>query len=175
MPDPNVSTFTAQFLGGARPNRFDAMISYPMGGDTQKFSFMCKALAIPSSKIEKVEVPYQSRNIPVAGDRTIDDLSLTIINDKDFVVRKDFETWMNKIYSHLTNVAEGGWHVPSSYYGTLTLTQWDREYSQSRVYNFFQIFPTEVSEITLGWGENNSIEEFTVTLAVTWWGADTTT
>ena len=38
---------------------------------------------------------------------------------------------------------------------------------------FQQMFPTDLSEITLDWGDNDSIQEFTVTFAYDFWTAAT--
>ena len=35
------------------------------------------------------------------------------------------------------------------------------------------MFPTDLSEITLDWGDNDSIQEFTVTFAYDYWTAST--
>ena len=36
-------------------------------------------------------------------------------------------------------------------------------------YTFVKFFPVSISEITLGWGENDAIEEFTVEFAYDYW------
>jgi hypothetical protein len=33
------------------------------------------------------------------------------------------------------------------------------------------MFPTDVSQIDVDWGSNDTIEEFTVTMAYQWWEA----
>ena len=38
-----------------------------------------------------------------------------------------------------------------------------------RTYEFVGVFPVDLSEITLDWGDNDTIEEFTVTFAYQYW------
>ena len=37
------------------------------------------------------------------------------------------------------------------------------------IYNFVNIFPVSMGEITLGWDANDAIEEFTVEFAYDYW------
>ena len=39
----------------------------------------------------------------------------------------------------------------------------------SAEYSFINMFPTDLSEITLDWGDNDTIEEYTVTFAYDYW------
>jgi hypothetical protein len=171
MPDPNITHFISQFEGGARANRFEVIMTFPgsVPNEMEKMSFSCKIASIPGSSVSKVEVPYMSRMIAVAGDRTVADWTLTIINDADFAVREAFEIWLDKINAHEGNKSASGWNVPTSYYGQATVSQFDREDRLIKSYFLKDIFPTDLQEISLDWGSNNTIEEFTVTLAVNWW------
>lgn len=176
MPDPNITNFISQFSGGARPNRYEVLLTFPGGvpNEMEKLSFTCKATSLPASIIGKVDVPYMSRQIAVAGDRTVDDWNITVINDVDFKVRRSFETWMNKINMHEGNKSDGGWNDPKRYYADAEITQFDREHNEIKKIKMRAIFPTNMSDITLGWGDNDTVEEFQVTFAVNWWETDTT-
>ena len=59
--------------------------------------FLCKAAAMPASNIAPIEVPFRGRILKVAGDRTFDTWTVTIINDTDIALRGAFERWMNLI------------------------------------------------------------------------------
>ena len=41
--------------------------------------------------------------------------------------------------------------------------------SVSAKYEFINIFPTDLSEITLDWGDNDTVEEYTVTFSYDYW------
>ena len=100
----NISAFKSRLAGGgARPNIFEvaiddfpAEIAAVWSTDANlDFRFMCKAAALPASNIAPIEVPFRGRILKVAGDRTFDSWTVTIINDEDFRVRHAFEAWMN--------------------------------------------------------------------------------
>jgi hypothetical protein len=46
---------------------------------------LCKSAALPASNIAPIDVPFRGRIFKVAGDRTFDTWTITIINDEDFV------------------------------------------------------------------------------------------
>jgi len=174
--------------GGARPNLFEASIpSFPSGisgagtlwNDTAKkdFRFLCKAAQLPASTVAEIPVPFRGRILKVAGDRTFEPWTVTIINDEDFNLRSAFEGWMNTIndLSHATGVTN-----PSSYMANAYIAQLGRgnarnstSHAQSnksqqvlRSYKFTGIFPTEVGAIDLSYDSTDTIEEFTVTFQV---------
>ena len=113
-----ISDFKSKLLGGAaRPNLFEVSIpTFPTAGsiawDDDTFSFLCKAAALPASNIAQIDVPFRGRILKIAGDRTFDTWTVTIINDEDFKLRTSFEQWMNQI-SKLDN--NTGATNPASY------------------------------------------------------------
>ena len=190
--------------GGARPNLFEVDITGWPGGENmgnfgndakEEFQFLCKAAALPSSNITPIEIPFRGRTLKVAGDRTFDTWTITIINDENFRLRTKFEQWMNGI-NKLTDGS--GATNPGSYMGNAVVHQLGRGANQGRqsttnsgggdgssgrdnisplrTYYFSDIFPTEVSEIGLSYDSTDTIEEFTVTFQVQYWiaGANST-
>ena len=177
---PRVADFVSNFRGGgARPNRYEVIMTFPQKVNSSyaptKLGFTCKATSIPGSTMEAVTVPYMGREVKVAGDRTWEDWTVTIINDVDFIVRDTFEKWMDRINGHESNIAIKGWQNPSNYYSTATVAQTDREGNIVKTYEVDQLFPTTIGSIELGYENNNSIEEFEVTFAFNWWKTRTTT
>ena len=189
--------------GGARPNLFEVnMVTWP-GSDRmgkfnasaqEEFQFLCKAAALPSSNITPIEVPFRGRTLKVAGDRTFDVWTITVINDENFRIRKKFEAWMNGI-SKLSDAS--GATNPTSYMGNAVVHQLGKGANKGkhsttnskggdgsagttgvkplRTYMFRDVFPTEVSEIALSYDNTDQIEEFTVTFQVQYWTAGTDT
>ena len=115
--------------GGARPNLFEVnMVSWPGTSSTgtfnasaqEEFQFLCKAAALPSSNITPIEIPFRGRTLKVAGDRTFDTWTITVINDENFRMRKKFEKWMNGISKLddgtgiLENKTDGGDNPPKN-------------------------------------------------------------
>lgn len=86
-----VDDFKAKLKGGgARPNLFKATINFPAyaQGDVEITSFMCKAAQLPSSVMGIIEVPFRGRQLKIAGDRTFETWSPTILNDTDSIEKK---------------------------------------------------------------------------------------
>lgn len=91
--------------GGARPNLFKTTLNFPAyaGGNVELTSFLCKSAQLPQSQMAPLLVPFRGREMKIAGDRTFEDWTVTIINDTDFDVRDAFERWMNGINAHQSN------------------------------------------------------------------------
>jgi|TARA_B100000029_G_scaffold491580_1_gene551898 hypothetical protein len=165
--------------GGARPNLFQVDLTDVPGTDidAEKMSILCKAAALPASNIAPIEVPFRGRIFKVAGDRTFDTWTVTIINDTDFSLRNSFETWMQVI----GQMADGSGETnPESYQRSAVVKQFTRQASAlgdvtgngldvAKQYRFHGIFPTNISQIDLSYDTGDTIEEFTVEFQVQYW------
>ena len=142
---------------------------------TRKASFTCTAASLPASNMGTAIVPYMGRQVKLAGDKTFDDWTITVVNDMDFSVRNTFERWIDQINGHVGNVAQPGWGNPTRYFANAEVIQMDREDRPAKNYFFEAIFPINLSDIQLGFDQNDVVETFTVTLAVNYWRSSTTT
>jgi len=159
--------------GGARPNLFRATLNFPAyaGGDVELTSFLCKAAQLPASVMGVIEVPFRGRTLKIAGDRTFDIWSPTIINDTDFSTRNAMARWMNGMNAHSANT---GLTDPIDYQADLFVEQLDKDGSVLKTYNFRGCFPTNLSAIELSYDTVGSLEEFQVEFQVQYWESDTT-
>lgn len=177
----NVSTFREKLAwDGARPNLFEVQIPRKNQWFNEvsdgELKFLCRAASIPGSTIGVVNVPYMGREIKLAGDRTFADWTITVINDENFAYRSAFEFWMEGINTHRGNLRTGSGGVNDYVIDTVTVNQLAKngpgtDPNVLRSYQFYGMFPIDISEITLDWGDNDSIEEFTVTFAYDYWAA----
>lgn len=160
--------------GGARPNLFKATINFPAyaGGDVELTSFLCEAAQLPGSTLGQIVVPFRGRQLKLAGDRTFDVWTPTIINDTDFNIRNAMERWMNGMNQHSAN---SGLTNVTDYEADLIVEQLDKDGSTLKTYNFRGCFPTNVSPIDLNYGSNDEIERFSVEFQVQYWESGTTT
>lgn len=160
----NINDIRAQLtFGGARPSLFQVIISNPINPVADlKLPFLCKAAQIPTSQLGLIEVPYFGRRIKMAGDRTFDAWTVTIINDEDFLVRNAMEEWNNSINLYQQNVTALGSGAPSLYKSQATVTQYGKAGETLRVYQFNGIFPQVISPIDLAWATQDEIEDFQV-------------
>jgi len=170
--------------GGARSNLFEVNITLPDGvfGELDvdaDMRFMIKAAEIPASNIGNIPVPFRGRVLPVAGDRTFDPWTVTIINDQKFNIRDAMEQWTN-----LINDLQfaGGDINPADYQTKAEVFQLGRNAKNAatdeigsrgipilRQYNFEGIYPNTVSSIPLDYGATDQIEEFQVTFNYLFW------
>ena len=116
-------------------------------------------------------VPFRGRQLQMAGDRTFEPWTVTIINDTDFGTRNAMERWMNGINGHQANT---GLVNPVDYQADLIVEQLDRDGQSIKTYNFRGCFPTLVSAIDVNYETNDQIEEFTVEFQIQYWESDTT-
>ena len=174
-----ISDFKSALIGGgARPNLFEVELTTLPGGitwDADTFRYMCKAASLPASTIANIDVPFRGRIFKVAGDRTIDVWSVTVINDEDFKLRNAFENWMELIAKLDNNL---GATQPEAYMTNAKVFQLGRGSTKSstgnsgdantvlKEYEMIDIFPTSVSAIDLSYDTGDTIEEFTVEFQV---------
>ena len=172
-PLRTISNFKSKLTGGgARANLFEVVLTFP---DTSKpdsdvldkARFMVKGANMPASNVAQIEVPFRGRVLKIAGDRTFDSWTVTVINDTDFAIRSAFERWMNTINRLSDNT---GLVNPADYQADAYVYQLDRDGSTLRSYRFFDTFPTQVGPIELSY-DAQGIQEFTVELQVQYWEA----
>ena len=160
--------------GGARSNLFEVELSFPSAVSVEglndilnKARFLVKTAALPASNIAPIEIPFRGRVLKIAGDRTFDTWSITVLNDTDFSIRSAFEKWMNFINKVSDNTGSTN---AEDYQADAYVYQLDRSGETLRKYHFFDVFPTQVAPIELSY-DSAGIQEFTVELQVQWWEA----
>ena len=161
--------------GGTRANLFEVQMSFPtylsVSDENETINdipFLVKAAEIPASNIGNIPVPFRGRILPIAGDRTFDPWTVTIINDTNFRLRDVMERWSDSINDLQT--AQGRTN-PEQYQTKASVIQLDRlgkkpgdTITELRTYDFTGIYPNVVSSIPLDHGATDTIEEFQVTL-----------
>ena len=188
--DRTIDRFKSRLSGGiARPNLFEVVLTFPedvvdpsVNDLETKARFLVKGANLPASTVTPITIPFRGRNLKIAGDRTFDVWTVTIINDTDFALRGSFERWMNSIAQVSTNAGNTD---PLDYQTDAIVHQLGRapvsggggaqesgvDQPILRSYQFHGIWPTNVSAIELSYDNTDAIEEFTVELQVQWWEA----
>ena len=168
-PLRKITDFKSKLIGGgARPNLFEVELAFPeeiaIDNDVkEKARFLVKAAALPASNITPIDVNFIGRILKIAGDRTFDTWTITVINDTDFAIRSAFEKWMNSI-NRLSDAT--GTNNPADYQEDAYVHQLDRDGSTLRTYRFYDVFPTQISQVDLSYETVDTIQEFTVELQV---------
>jgi hypothetical protein len=192
-----ISEFKSRLAkGGARPNLFLVRLNFPTTLSniadidqidsaselTGQAEFLVKTAQLPASTVGVIDVPFRGRMLKVAGDRTFEPWSVTVVNDGAFRLRKAFETWSRGVNALTENVSQLGYGSgdPISYCVDMTVFQLSRDNQTPsktpanmnslgedgmevvRAYKFFDAWPSSLSAIDLSYESNDQIEEFTV-------------
>ena len=196
IPQRTLSQFKQKLVGGgARPNLFEVQVDFPAGVDLgiqgdntatmrdtdvqDKFRFLCKAASLPASNVGNIDIPFRGRTFKIAGDRTFEAWTITVINDESFGHYKSFQAWAQNLAQYGDS---SGLVDPQSYMGQATVYQLGRSDASMQTnnspatdskilaqYKFVDIWPSTVSNIDLSYDSSDAIEEFTVDLQVQYW------
>ena len=174
---PNINEFKSRLSGGgARANQFKVTMTFPgyssVGGETSDLAFLCSATALPGQTVGQVAIPFRGRVLNIAGDRTFEPWTITVLNDTDFKLYRAFERWMNGINNHSTG---NGLSLPSDYMQDLVVNQLDINENVLKSYLIVGAFPSTVGAISLDVDSTDEIEEFPLTFQYQYWDSTTTT
>ena len=186
-----INSFKTRLVGGgARPNLFEVALAFPNAltttgasgnvGPTEESRFMVKAAELPASNVGDIPVNFRGRILHVAGDRTFDPWTVTVINNTDWSLRALMENWSNGMNDREFDTAIGN---PTDYQKTAKVFQLSRSTRKGNTkpakqmdiiarYQFFGIWPSQVSSIALDYGSTDTVEEFQVTFQVEFWTPD---
>jgi hypothetical protein len=168
----------------ARPNLFQVDLAFPTGiinnaGLIDLGKFTVRAANLPSSQIGVIEVPFRGRVLKIAGDRTFEPWTITVQNDSGFAMRNAFELWSSSIQSYNENFTQaaglGDADDATGYFADMVVHQLARDVKNGespkilKSYKFYNVFPSKIADSDLDFGNNDTIEEFTVELQVQYW------
>ena len=171
LPLRTISDFKSKLKGGgARPNLFEVELTFPSIVGVQDENevldnarFLVKAANLPASTIAPIDIPFRGRILKIAGDRTFETWTITVLNDVSFSIRSAFEKWMNTINKLDNGTGETD---PALYQVDAKVNQLNRDGGTLRRYIFKDVFPTNISAIDLSYETTDTIQEFTVEMQV---------
>jgi hypothetical protein len=165
MADSSINSFMTNFDGGARPNLYTFVMACPglaqLNPAFSQLQFFCRSTQLPSSILGEITVPYLGRQAKYPGDRTFEDFTITILNTQDMNLRRVFEFWHEQFNTFAGNAT--AYPNPRAIFGSAVVTQLDKAYRPTRAYQFFDMFPRDVSSVDLAYDNNDTVSEFTVT------------
>ena len=168
----------------ARPNLFQVDLAFPTviinnSSLINLGKFTVRAANLPSSQIGVIEVPFRGRVLKIAGDRTFEPWTITVMNDSGFVLRSAFELWASSIQAYNENFTSaatlGNENDSTGYFADMSVHQLAKDIKSGdkprvlKSYKFYNIFPSAIAAIDLDYGNNDAIEEFTVEMQVQYW------
>lgn len=180
MAFPRVSDFKNTLRdGGARPSLFQMVIKFPglarFAAEAERvFRFHCRVAEIPPAQLNPIVVKYAGREVKYAGQRVYPNLTVTVLNDERFTVRRALEDWVDTINTSDGNVSLYPRDATSSlsgigYGGVASIRQYSQVGASARGYSFIDLFPVNVGPIALDWNNDAQIEEYSVEFAYQNW------
>lgn len=182
-----IDTFKSNISGRGsysftRSNLFEISIEFPgkIGNSAataakQQMEFLGRAAAVPSYTQGTVEVPFRGRTLKIAGDRTYEPFTVTIMNTQDHQLRNAFEKWASilqfETHNFATSAGLGGNGMGVFGKAEVSLLRRNKkdegeDYKIMRTYTMHNIWPSSVSAVDLDWGNNDAVQEFTVEFQV---------
>lgn len=158
--------------GGARSNLFQVNVKTWKGNsapaDNDAEDFLVEAASMPASNVGVVEIPFRGRRLKIAGDRTFEPWTMTVINDTGFSIRNALESWMHQINKHqdatgLTN--------PVEYCSDIEIKQLAKNGEVLKAYTLRNAWPSDLSAIDVSYASENEVERFTCTWQYDYWEA----
>ena len=161
----SIYQFADALKASARPNQFKIHINFPENLDNalevnRAALFLTCQGSIPQSTIEDIQIMFRGKQYHEAGERTYSPWTCQIYNGTDFKVRKALEQWSHSI---LAAESTAGEDIPTRYKRSVVIQHLDRNGHVLRVYLLHGAYPQEVGEISLGYDQGNTIEQFSCT------------
>ena len=160
----SIDTFRASVGNFVRPTRFRVFPGIMI--NDRNFEFLCKAASLPAANLGMINVPYQGRMIPDAGDTTFDPWTITIQQDERFIVRNQLMAWKEMINGNATNISL---LPPQAYKTDIVVEQLNQQNGIIASYRLVGAFPINIGEIQLSYEMIDQIEEYQVTFALAYW------
>ena len=167
----NINTFKSKLKGGgARANQFEVRMNFPSWAGnssvSEEMTFLCTSTTTPASSVGEVPVQFRGRTLYLAGDRSFETWSTTVINDTDFKIYRACERWLNGMNDLKFNTSS---HLtPGEYMTDCKIKHLDRNGVPLKTWFFKGVFPTALPGIALDYGTNDAIETFDVTWRYQW-------
>jgi len=182
----NVNQFLAQtkLSGFSKPSYFEIYLTAPSLVDSIENKLLsrlyCKAGSIPGISMNYTEIPHKGMYVTVPTTRSYSEWTCTIVNDTNYLLRTNLVKWCDEISGNKGLPLKSGISIGS----LLTLGGgtsekvdlsrilkdiWIVHYSNYKIprptaiYKLIDAFPSELGNIELDWGTNDSTEDYNVT------------
>jgi len=160
----------------ARPNRFLVDINpptiYGFTQDLQQLKYCVQTAQIPAKTLGAPTMKFHGMELQLPGDYSHDDLTITFLNHWDWSGREFFENWSKLLqdvssYRGQTegfNTREDAIDMIKD--SSIIVTQIGESEDQVLArYQFWDVFPKNISEIELNMEQIDTVETFQVTFA----------
>lgn len=161
-----------QALGpGARANKYRLLFNIPNAipktADISTYDTLAMATSFPQKNIGMIEVFNQGRKLVLPGDTAYPNTwQVTLYNTEEHNLRRALLEWMRATDHFQDNMHSG---VPAEIMTNLSVSQLDSAMNETVRYTFHHVWVQDISEVSLGDGEQDTITQTIVTFAYSDW------
>lgn len=151
--------------GISRAHKWEVIFAFPSdagvdSGAIANVNLMARTSTTPQTALGDLGIRFGGRAIPLAGDRSFEDFTMTFLAINDQSAHDSFEAWSDFINAFDSNVGDT---IPSDYYQDIVLNLLDSEDNVVKVYTLYDAYPMSIGGSELDRGSENTTMEYTVT------------
>lgn len=150
--------------GLVRTNRWSVTLNLPgyagSQTDAQQASLLARTTSTPSAAIGVIELTWGGRTLPVPGDRTYEEFTLTFIGVNDMNVYNAFQKWSENINGSDSNT---GLTALDQIMNDITLNLLDVNDQITKTFTLHDAWPATVGQMSMDSGEMDGYAQYDVT------------
>jgi len=149
--------------GLVRSNRWRVLVNFPAyagsGTNGQQASLLARTTNTPASNIGVIDLTWGGRNLPIPGDRTYEEFTVTFIGVNDMNVFNAFQKWSENINGSESNK---GLTNLDNIMNDVTLEMMDVNDNVTKTFVLHDAWPATVGQMSLDSGEMDGYSQFDV-------------
>jgi hypothetical protein len=160
IPALDITSFRNKFITGARSYFFYLQPTFPsqIGADVTLPIYLVRASSLPSSNFDELTTSWMGMDYKTAGKRSYDTWNVSFNVDKDAVIRRYYNNWLNMMLNPETNVLAS----PIQYQTSQFVTLLGLDQTEKMTYELVYAWPSSVAEVSLDYA-NSDYAQFDVT------------
>lgn len=111
-------------------------------------SYLVNTATLPAESNEAIVTNWQGMEYKIGGPSTYSEFTVQFKADVAQNLRLKFIDWKRQIHNPITNVAGS----PTSYFGTIHITQLNVQGAPIMSYKLYDAFPSAIGEVSLDYG-----------------------
>jgi hypothetical protein len=152
---------------GARENKYKVFLGTKLPSAGAQGDILCKSSSFPGITIGQIEVWNQGRKLVLPGDTSFSNSwELEFYNTEDHKLRNEFVAWLKSIDNFQENKHAGD---PSPLMVTMRVIQMHADGTEGQAFEFNNVFPQDIGEVTVADDSADTVQSFDVTLSFTDW------
>lgn len=139
-----IEEFKANFIGGARSNKYEVQIPYL---PDKMNKYLVRATTIPGTEITPINLKYMGANVSLAGERPAPATwNVTILLDEDYAGMNELEQWQELIRAVNSGIGAAN---HTAYKKEAFVSQLAQDGSVIAEYKLEGLWPTSIGEVSL--------------------------